>query len=292
METPAISDQPWENNYFLVVASTNGNVTDVQALLEVADPCADDYLALFRALGNGHVECVKALIPGSNIGKNMERALVCAAEAQQIECLKLLLEYNPSPTEVYEALVVCASNNSCDCLNVLLPHTDATLNRSNALYFAAANRSCEAFEILLPVSNPSMSDDKILPISLRMPTPLFQKLMDLIPHPDYITVNNALLKSVNSGSKNLVGILLPKCDVRYRESQALRTALQHDDHAMAELLYEGSDLTLVLNLLRKDPKIKDFQIQRLIELEEAQRQNALLKEVVDGVCTTTKARKM
>jgi len=89
-----------------------------------------------------------------------------------------------------------------------------------------------------------------------------------------------------------VQALLPHVNVMYRDGRALRTALQYDDHAMAELLYDGSDLTLVLDLLRKDPKTKEFQIQRLIELEQAQRQKALLKQVVSGVATPHKTRKM
>ena len=291
VNTIQVSKIQWENNDSLVAAATQGNVDLVRFWIGVANPSADDFLPFFRAISNGHTECVKLLLPVSNITDNLEKALETAARGQQPEVLELLLDYRTPTTDIHNALMVCADNNNCACLTLLLPYS--TLKNNNmALHAAAYNRSVQAFELLLPVSDPQVDGGLILSVASSLPLPLFQQLIDCIPHPDYATIHNALLRSVNSGDKEKVQALLPKVDVMYREGRALCTALKYDDHAMAELLYEGSDLTAVLDVLRKDPDIKDFQIQRLIELEEAQRQNALLKEVVDGVCTTTKARKM
>lgn len=286
-----VSNIQWENNDALVVAATRGDLEQVRLWLKVADPAADDYLPFFRAISRGNTECVQLLLPVSNITENLEQALETAARGQQPEILKLLLDYTTSTTDVHNALRVCAENNNCACLELLLPYSTIK-NNNSALSAAAHNRSAGAFELLLPQSDPQADGGLILSVASSLPLLLFQQLIDAIPHPDYAVINNAFLRSVNSGDKEKVRAVLPKVDVMYREGRALCTALKYDDHAMAELLYEGSDLTLVLNLLRKDPDVKDFQIQRLIELEEAQRQNALLKEVVDGVCTTTKARKM
>lgn len=285
-----VSNIQWENNDALVVAATRGHLEEVRLWLNVADPAADDYLPFFRAISRGNTECVQLLLPVSNITDNLEQALEAAARGQQPECLKLLLKHITSTTDVYNALEVSANKNNCACVELLLPYSN-TKNNTSALYAATYNRSIEAVELLLPLSEPQ-KDQRILTLADNLPSPLFQRLIDGIPHPDYSAIHNVFLRCVNSGDKEKVRALLPKVDVMYREGRALRTALKYDDHSMAELLYEGSDLTLVLNLLRKDPDVKDFQIQRLVELEEAQRQNALLKEIVDGVCTTTKARKM
>lgn len=289
--TISISANSWENNNSLVVAATLGKLDDVRSWLNVADPSADDFLALFRAINNGHTECVKELIPVSNINLNLERALAMAARSQNDGCLKLLLEYKTPTTELHESLVVSAHNNDCVCLELLLVHTDAKFNNSEALFTAVYNRSFQAVELLLPLSDPQ-DNTRILQIALNLPSPLFEQLIARIPHPDCTTINDLFLRCVTGGDKGKVRALLPKVDVMYHEGRALRTALQYDDHAMAELLYDGSDLTLVLNLLRQDPNTKEFQLHRLIELEEAQRQNAVLKDAVDGVSTKTKTRKM
>lgn len=288
----SISDKQWENNDSLVRAATCGDVEQVRAWLEIANPATDGYLPFFRAIRKGSTECVKLLLPVSNITHNLQKALEAAADGQQPECLEFLLNYKQSDTDVHDALVISADNNNCACLKLLLSYS-TTAHNTSALYAAAYNRSFEAFELLLPVSDPQAEVNRpILQIASHLPAPLFQQLIDRLPHPDYITVNNAFLQCVNAGDKDKVRALLPKVDVMYHDGRALRTALQYDDHAMAELLYDGSDLTLVLDLLRKDPKTKEFQIQRLIELEQAQRQKALFTEIVDGVCTTHKSRKM
>ena len=291
MNTIQISDKQWENNHCLLVAATEGNVEHVRLWLDVADPTADDYLPLFRAISYGHTECLKALIPVSDIANNLEKALAAAVRVQRPECLELLLEYKTPTTDVHEALVVSANKNSCACLELLLPHSN-TKNNTSALYTAIYNRSIQAAELLLPVSDPQ-TDKRILQVAKNLPMPLFQQLIDCIPHPDYAAINDVFLRCVNSGDTKKVRAVLPKADVMYFDGLALRNALQYDDHAMAELLYEGSDLTTVLDLLRKDPKTKEFQLHRLIELEQAQRQNTLLKEAVNGVCTQQyKTRKM
>ena len=289
--TISISDKSWENDNSLVVAATNGDVEQVRAWLEVANPAADDYLPLFRAIRHGHMDCVKELIPVSNITHNIERAVLLAARWKEFECLKMLLEYTTPSTQLHEALAISAHNNDCACLELLWTHTDAKFNNSYALRAAVANRSLDAFDILLPVSDPS-ADEQILQDATHLPLLRFQQLIDRIPNPDYDAVNDIFLSLIYSGDKDKVRALLPKVDVMYNEGQALRTALQYDDHAMAELLYDGSDLTLVLKLLRQDPKTKEFQLHRLIELEEALRQNAVLKDAVDGVSVTTRTRKM
>lgn len=294
MQTAAISDQKWENDHLLVVAATHGHVNEVRALLDVANPAVDNYLPLLRAVSHGHTECVKLLIPVSNITDNLEAALAAGARGVRdtTDCLKLLLQHKTSTTDVHDALVICGDNNNCAGLELLLPHS-TTKNNNSALYAAVYNHSVQAFELLLPVSNPQEDNNgRILQVAANLPLPFFKQLIDCIPHPDYNTINNLLLYCVNSGDKDKVQALLPHVNVMYRDGRALRTALQYDDHAMAELLYEDSDLTLVLDLLRKDPKTKEFQIQRLIELEQAQRQKALLKQVVSGVATPHKTRKM
>lgn len=282
-----------EKNWLLSQAATEGNLEKIRiALLDGANPTADDYLPLFRAAIKGNRECLNVLIPVSDIEKNLDQALLFAAKEGHIDCLELLLTHRTSETDIHEALLIAARKNHGGCVQLLAQYTDPKHNNSQALGDAVYFKSADAVEILLPLSDPQANGGDVLSVAAHLPTDLFAQLLNLIPHPNYNTINDALLRSVNLGSKDKVRLLLPKADVTYLDSQALRTALQYDDHEMAELLYEGSDLKVALELLRKDPKIKEFQLKRLIELEETQRQKALLNEVVDVVCTKTKARKM
>lgn len=278
---------------FLVDAASKGNVEEIQqALCHGANPKTDNYRPFFFALFNGHTNCVDVLIGVSDIEKILDPALLWAAKDGHIDCLKLLLKHRTKHTNIHGALVNSARHNKVDCLQLLLQYTDAKINNSEALFDAVYHESTQAAEILLPLSEPQANGGQILSVAAYLPTDFFVKLIERIPNPDYDTVNNALVESVNLRDKEKVVILLKKSDLMYRKCEALRTALKKDYQAIAELLYDGSDLSLALKLLRQDQNVNEVQLHRLIELEQAQRQHAVLREVVDKTIGQVKLRKM
>jgi len=279
-------------NDLLTKAAQEGDVERLRTLLAVTPVVGYDCPALFLAIQYGHTECVKLLIPVSHIKTTWEEAVGVAAHYKQAECLKVLLEHKPSNSQADQALVISARNNDCGCLALLLPHTNPKANHSKALYTALNWRSFAAFEMLLPFSAPE--DD---PYTLKLgvyylPSALRDKMIEQIPASSYEAINQTFLYLVELGDIQRVCALLPKADLTYSNSQALRTALEEGNLALAEVLCDGSDLRTALDVLREDGRVDPAMLQWLTDVEQARRQQDVLRHSVEGVATNSARRKL
>ena len=79
-----------ENTRLLVQTAENGDAVEVQRLIPVSDPKANNSAALRFASSNGHLKCVKLLIPVSNPKANNSYALQAAVENGHTRCVELL----------------------------------------------------------------------------------------------------------------------------------------------------------------------------------------------------------
>lgn len=278
--------------HLLPKAAQEGNAEQLRALLTAVPSLDQVSQSLFLALQYGHTECVQILIPFANIETIWERALEVAVRCKQAACLKVLLECKPPNSPAEQALVVSARNNDCGCLALLLPHTNPKANNSKALYTALNGRNWAAFELLLPFSAPE-ADPYILKLGvLYLPSALRDKMIEQIPASNYEAINQTFLHLVETEDVKAVSALLSKVDLTYSDSQALRTALKEGNLDLAEVLCDGSDLRTALDVLREDGRVDPAMLQWLTDVEQARRQQDVLRHSVEGVATNSARRKL
>ena len=84
-------------NSALAIAAAQGHISCVKILLTVADPCAEESLALRWACEFGRLECVELLLPVSDLLAAESSALYAACEYEYTECIDLLYSGSDVP---------------------------------------------------------------------------------------------------------------------------------------------------------------------------------------------------
>lgn len=271
----------------LVAAASRGDESEVRRLMVKVDPTADDCLPLNRAVNNGHLECVRALLPVSLANTAAPRtallgAICCAVASEQEACLALLLEQvTPEMNiqhDLHPSFRMAARKNHWGCLKLLRPYVDPKFNHSEALLEAAKGMALEAFDYLLPVSDITARDQLWFVVANNFSDETLKHMLESVSPADLNqqTFDTMFHDSVLHGYYSQAELLLPYVDPKKNSSEALRLALEFNDHEMAELLYPHSDLRVALELLRKKGDTPERHLKRLVELETAQR----LKEVL------------
>ena len=98
---------------------------DLETLLELSDPSAQQSMALNEVSGRGRLDLVQKLLPLSNVQENNGEALAWAAGYNHIDVVKFLVRYmNPKSQD------------------------------SKALWASSVNGHKEMFDFLYPLSNP------------------------------------------------------------------------------------------------------------------------------------------
>jgi len=113
-----------KNTAALIDAIREGRFSEVERLLPISDPEANDSAALEVAAQCGHVEIVKLLLPVS--------------APQNPRCV---------------ALVMAVSQGHVDVVKLLLPFSDAQKNQSYALQLAVHGGNAAMIDLLIPVSD-------------------------------------------------------------------------------------------------------------------------------------------
>ena len=109
------------NTKLLIQAAESGDAVEVQRLIPISNPKANDSQALQCAAFDGHIKCVKLLIPVSDPKTHNSAALQMAARNGHTQCVQLLIPVSDPKTRNSAALQMATRNGHTQCVEFLYP---------------------------------------------------------------------------------------------------------------------------------------------------------------------------
>lgn len=166
----------------LVRAARNGDLSEVQRLIEVVDPKSNNSAALQMAASQGHAEIVKLLIPVSDPLAYQSNALLMALDNKHAACVELLaavsnvhhghfyaasetgcwacfqplINTEHNPELIQQAFVRAARFGHLGLMQHLMERVDPKYKDSLALKWALMGEHHACVEVLYPVSDPQV----------------------------------------------------------------------------------------------------------------------------------------
>lgn len=247
------------HNEALVWAARQGHAPCVAILLGVAEPTADNNMAVQWAIKNDCVDCVNLLLPVSDLLRpkgGIDDMVGIAAANDSEQSLKTLLALFPERS-YKPALQMSAYKGRTTSVRLLSFHSNPK-DYGSLLTMATQNNHTACVAFLTTVCT------------------------------DLSDYNNALAVAAQKGNRRCVELLLKKADPKSNNSFALREACEWGRNNCIDLLTPVSDADLVLQQLQEEnpqhPECWEYLEQKICE----QQKQILLSNIHHTHCPSTR----
>lgn len=146
-----LNKTPEEQLDALMSAAVSNDVITIQAIINHTDTNCNK--ALFYAASQGHTQAVEALLQRANPKANESEAFRIACQFGMLDVVKLLLPLSDPQANHNHPLRAAAGNGNVDVVEYILPHTNPKDINSSALLSAAYNQHWEIADMLLELSD-------------------------------------------------------------------------------------------------------------------------------------------